>query len=192
MDLHICPVFPDTPFSDGVSVYSRGNMFEILETPEKTCLICTVTATKTRLFPQEYPKKTKRRIDSFVPLQPMSFPTNIRVFPLKHAISHLNTRIPTRTRVFSLEHENSLLKHVFSSLKHVLSHLDTSNTKRGIDSRSHTWHKGRGKQIPLTSLRRALKPSLDAGPAAPAAAALTNLGSIPAKCCLMALRCVLR
>jgi len=37
--------FPET--LDGDSVNSRENLFEILETPEKTCLICTGTPVKT-------------------------------------------------------------------------------------------------------------------------------------------------
>jgi len=41
------PVFPAALLSDGDSVYSRKPLFEILETPEKTCLICTGTPVKT-------------------------------------------------------------------------------------------------------------------------------------------------
>ena len=40
------PVFPAFFRSDGDSVYSRENSFEILRTPEKTCLIRTGTLRK--------------------------------------------------------------------------------------------------------------------------------------------------
>ena len=110
MDLHICLVFPDTLFSDRDSVYSRGNMFEILETPEKTCLIGTVTATTTRLTHKNTPQKQKGAW-TLLPLQPMSFPAKIRVFPPKHVFSQLNTRIPT----------------MIMCKKHVCPHLNTKN-----------------------------------------------------------------
>ena len=41
------PDFPVDLFSDGDFVYSSKNLFEILGTPVKTCLICTGTAEKT-------------------------------------------------------------------------------------------------------------------------------------------------
>jgi len=42
------PIFLDSPFRDGHSVYSTENLFEILGAPEQTCLICTGTPMKTR------------------------------------------------------------------------------------------------------------------------------------------------
>ena len=47
LDLLIFPVFLETHMSDWDSVHSRVNQFEILGTPEKTCLICTGTPVKT-------------------------------------------------------------------------------------------------------------------------------------------------
>ena len=41
LDLQICVVFLDTFSSDGDSVYSRQNLFEIVGTPEQTCLTRT-------------------------------------------------------------------------------------------------------------------------------------------------------
>jgi len=41
------PVFLDSLLSDGDSVYSSQTLFEILGTPEETCLICTGTPVKT-------------------------------------------------------------------------------------------------------------------------------------------------
>ena len=41
------PLFPATLLSDGDSVYSRENLFEILGTPEKTCLKVTGSPVKT-------------------------------------------------------------------------------------------------------------------------------------------------
>jgi len=47
LHLQIWTVFPSTLLSDGDSVYSRETLWEILETPKKTCLICTGTPVKT-------------------------------------------------------------------------------------------------------------------------------------------------
>jgi len=41
------PDFWGDPLSDGNSDYSRETLFKILETPEKTCLICMGTPVKT-------------------------------------------------------------------------------------------------------------------------------------------------
>ena len=47
VDLQIWTVFPSTILSDRYSVYSIENSFEVLGTPEKTCLVCTGTPVKT-------------------------------------------------------------------------------------------------------------------------------------------------
>jgi len=42
------PGFPPALLSNGDSVYSLETLFEILGTPEKTCLICTETPVQTK------------------------------------------------------------------------------------------------------------------------------------------------